>query len=179
MESHKEDLARILVPTYLDGIDDLPLDEIRAKRSECQQIEVALSYLRRLIQGRLDIVFAYVAQAENGETLELANVVDDLPGILTAGTGSRGAGRLPLLLAPDTEDYHLTSELDAILGADEIVSLPGRDLAELQDLATRLSVLEKQVSAERRGLHERIDTLQAELVDRYKSGRASVDGLLA
>jgi hypothetical protein len=35
------------------------------------------------------------------------------------------------------------------------------------------------VSAERRGLHQRIDALQAELVSRYKSGRASVDGLLS
>ena len=40
-------------------------------------------------------------------------------------------------------------------------------------------MLENRVSAERRGLHERIDTLQAELVERHKSGRASVDGLLS
>jgi hypothetical protein len=35
------------------------------------------------------------------------------------------------------------------------------------------------VSADRRALHERIDVLQAELVDRHKTGRASVDGLLS
>ena len=29
-------------------------------RTECQEAEVALSYLRRLIQGRLDIVHAYL-----------------------------------------------------------------------------------------------------------------------
>ena len=35
------------------------------------------------------------------------------------------------------------------------------------------------MSADRRALHERIDTLQAELVERHKTGRASVDGLLS
>ena len=44
--------------------------------------------------------------------------------------------------------------------------------------AGRLESIEARVSADRRALHERIDTLQAELVDRHKTGRASVDGLL-
>ena len=48
----------------------------------------------------------------------------------------------------------------------------------MSDVAGRLEVLENRVSAERRALHERIDTLQAELVERHKTGRASVDGLL-
>ena len=64
----------------------------------------------------------------------------------------------------------LTVELDAILGADDIGRLAGLDDAELADLAGRLRDLENRVSAERRGLHERIDTLQAELVERHKSG---------
>ncbi len=46
-------------------------------------------------------------------------------------------------------------------------------------LAGRLEAIETRVSADRRALHERIDALQAELVDRHKSGRASVDGLLS
>jgi hypothetical protein len=72
----------------------------------------------------------------------------------------------------------LTVELDTILGADDVARLAGFDDAELADLAGRLRDLENRVSAERRGLHERIDTLQAELVERHKSGNASLDGLL-
>ena len=51
--------------------------------------------------------------------------------------------------------------------------------AELAELVEQLRDLENRVSTERRGLHERIDTLQAELVARHKSGQASVDGLLS
>lgn len=179
MQSHKEDLERILAPNYLDGMSELSLEHLRAMRSECQQIEVALSYLRRLIQGRLDIVFTYIQHPGTDASLDLATVVDDLPGILSTGTGrSSSPARLPMLLAPDTEEYLLTAELDEILPADQVASLATRDSEDLQGLAAQLEGLERLVSTERRGLHERIDALQAELVTRYKTGQASVDGLL-
>ena len=66
-----------------------------------------------------------------------------------------------------------------VLGADEIATLGDLDLNQLNDLAGRLESLENRVSLDRRALHVRIDTLQAELVDRHKTGRASVDGLLS
>jgi chaperonin cofactor prefoldin len=46
-------------------------------------------------------------------------------------------------------------------------------------MAERLTELEARISDQRRALHERIDKLQAEIVSRYKTGEASVDGLLA
>ena len=51
-------------------------DEIRAMRAECQQAEVALSYLRRLIQGRLDIVHAYLEHAGTDSRPDLSTLVD-------------------------------------------------------------------------------------------------------
>ena len=57
-----------------------------------------------------------------------------------------------------------------MLGADEIGTLAGLDLDAAADLAGRLEVLENRVSLDRRALHDRIDTLQAELVERHKSG---------
>ena len=128
MPSLRDDLDRILTGPYLDGIDNRSLDDIRAMRTECQQAEVALSYLRRLIQGRLDIVHAYLEHAGSDAPPDLATLVDDLPGILSAGPGRPpGPEHLPMLIAPDTEEADLTAELDAVLGADEIAALVGRD----------------------------------------------------
>ena len=45
-------------------------------------------------------------------------------------------------------------------------------------LTDALHALERQVSTERRRLHDVIDALQIELIRRYKTGEASVDGLL-
>jgi hypothetical protein len=180
MASPDVDLGRILTDDYLGDIESKALEQIRAMRTECQVAEVALSYLRRLVQGRLDIVHAYLGRVGTNTPPDLAALIDDLPGIMSPGSGQpRGPGRLPMLLAPDTERSDLTAELDAVLSADDIGKLGGLTADQLETLAGRLEVTENRVSAERHALHLRIDILQAELVGRYKSGRASIDGLLA
>jgi hypothetical protein len=180
MPSSRDDLDRILTSPYLDGIENRSLDEIRAMRTECQEAEVQLSYLRRLVQGRLDIVHAYLEHPGSDSPPDLSSLVADLPGILSSGPGRPpGPEHLPLLIAPDTEGSDLTAELDVVLGADEITTLADMDPDQLRDLASRLESLENRVSLDRRALHVRIDTLQAELVARHKTGRASVDGLLS
>jgi hypothetical protein len=180
MPSPRDDLDRILTSPYLDGIGARSTEEIRSMRTECQQAEVGLSYLRRLIQGRLDIVHTYLEHLGSDGPPDLASLVNDLPGILASGPGRPpGPEHLPMLLAPDTEESDLTTELDAVLGIDEIGALPDLEPNQLRDLAARLEALENRVSLDRRALHVRIDTLQAELVERHKTGRASVDGLLS
>jgi hypothetical protein len=180
MPSHRDDLDRILTSSYLDGVASLSTAEIRALRTECQEAEVAQSYLRRLIQGRLDIVHTYLEHPGSDALRDLGTLVNDLPSILSSGPRrSSGTAHLPQLLSPDTEEADLTAELDAVLGADEIGTLAELDIDQLTAIASQLEVLERRVSADRRALHERIDTLQAELVERHKTGRATVDGLLS
>ena len=50
------ELERILVEDYLDGLAAIGAAELRSRRGECQVVETQLSYLRRLVQGRHDIV---------------------------------------------------------------------------------------------------------------------------
>lgn len=180
MPSTPDTLSRLLAPTYLDNVVGLALDDIRRMRTECQEAEASLSYLRRLIQGRMDIVHAYLERPAGSEAPDLSSVVDNLAGILAGPARPAGPGRNPVLHSPDTDQMGgMTAELDDILGVDQIGRLSTLDDEHLRILADRLHELEIRVSAERRGLHERIDTLQAELVERHKSGRASVDGLLS
>jgi RsiG-like len=180
MTSHKDEFDRILASTYLDDIESRSLGDIRSMRTECQEAEVALSYLRRLVQGRLDIVHAYLEHSGSDQPPDLTALVDELPGILSSGPGRPpGPGHLPQLFTPDTEESDLTTELDGVLGADQIAGLADLGTGELQEIAGRLEAMERQVSSDRRALHERIDALQAELVDRHKTGRATVDGLLS
>ena len=180
MTSHRDDLDRILTSPYLDGIESRSLDEIRAMRTECQQAEVALSYLRRLIQGRLDIVHTYLEHPVRDDPPDLAALVDDLPGILSPGPGvHRGPGTCPCCSPPTPRSPTSPPSSTPCSGADEIGTLAGMDADQLRDLAGRLEAIENRVSLDRRALHERIDTLQAELVERHKTGRASVDGLLS
>ena len=83
------------------------------------------------------------------------------------------------VLAPDTEESDLTEELDSVVSSNEIGHLGDLSQERLGAMAAGLEEIEHRVSVDRRRLHQRIDALQAELVSRYKSGRASVDGLLS
>jgi hypothetical protein len=176
------DLGDILGPDYLAGIGTLPMDVLRAKRGDCQEVEVALSYLRRLIQGRLDIVLAERRRrAEGGPAVDLDALVSELPQILADRGRSPGNGRLPTFLAPDEVevDQGLLARLDGIAGPAQLSSLADLDDGALQAVADDLARLEGEVSATRQSLFERIDAIQEEIVRRYKTGEATVDSLLS
>src|SRR5580765_4204393 len=131
-------------------------------RTECQEIETGLSYLRRLIQGRLDIVGAErQRRAEGREPGDLADLISQLPEILSDRTRSPGFGRLPQLLAPGETEPELTRRLDAILGDHDLESLPKLDDDEVERMRADLDALEREVSDQRRKVFDRIDALQA------------------
>ncbi len=175
------ELQRVLAGDYLDGMGDRTLPEIRAMRAECQRAETAVSFLRRLAQGRLDIIHAYLDRREDeGGDVDLQELVGELGAIMAAGPPRpAGNGRLPAQLAPDLEEGDLTAELDEVIDAAHVASLAQMSEGELRSAAERLATFEARVSQQRRSLHERIDRLQAEIVSRYKSGGASPDELLA
>jgi hypothetical protein len=172
------ELDRLLAPDYLDGLRERSLEDVRAMRAECQEAETAVSYLRRMAQGRLDLVHACLDH--HGEGGDVDSLVERLPSIIGSGPARpQGYGRLPSQMSPDLDRDDLTEELDAVLDADHTATLTTMTEAELRSVGEQLTAIEQRISDQRRALHERIDTLQAEIVGRYKTGEASVDGLLA
>ncbi len=154
------------------------MEDLRTRRSELQGVEVALSYQRRMAQGRLDIVAAERRRRETGgDPLDAEGIVAQLSEILSPRTRGPGTGRLSQLLAPEPSDAE-TLELDAIAGPDVLASLPSLADDELEALVDSLAEFESECSATRRRLHEQIDRLQAEVVRRYRSGEATVETLL-
>jgi hypothetical protein len=171
-------IDRLLSLDYLAGVGELPMPTLRARRDECHLVETSLSYFRRLIQGRLDIVQSEQARREGGDkATDLAHLVESLPTILAEHSVSSSRGRLPEVVAPE-EFEDMARQLDGIVDADQLTSLPDQSDAALSAMASSLAGLERIVSSQRRALHERIDRLQEEIVQRYKSGEATVDALL-
>src|SRR5207302_5477185 len=77
------DLDRLLAPEYLGDLQARPVEEIRAMREECQRAEDSLSFLRRVVHSRLDIVAAEQARrAEGLEPSDPSTLVEKLPEIL-------------------------------------------------------------------------------------------------
>ena len=86
-------------------------------RAECQEVETGLSILRRVVQGRLDIVgLELTRRAEGGEPADLTDLIAQLPEVLADRTHAPGVGRLPQLLAPGELQPDLEAELDEMVG---------------------------------------------------------------
>jgi hypothetical protein len=166
----------VLAPEFLAGLADLPLAELRARRREAEQEEADLSYLRRMIHGRMAIVEAELRRRdpESGG----GSVVDELSQILgDEQRSTRGLGR-HLSVEPSRVDEHRRGEEKIV--ADAVLSdVAARTDDELRDALVRLGEHEAEVSEVRRAVQQAVDTLSAELTARYRDGSASVDELLA
>jgi hypothetical protein len=170
-------IDRVLADDYLDGIVDLPLVDVRARRADAEQEEADLSYVRRLLQGRMDIVRAELSRRSDGGGQ--GSLVDQLASILADGPPAppHGMGR-HVTVEPSRVDEHrrAVEQLIADVGISDVVSLGDSDLA---DALARVEEYERAVSRHRRRVQEVMDSCTAEIARRYKSGEASVDDLLA
>lgn len=173
-------LGTVLDPAYLEGLSSLPIGEVRSRRDHATEVEVGLSYLRRMIQGRLDIILAESRRRESGDPGgDVAELVQRLPAILGDRVRAPGSGRLPTLMAPAEPELSELGRLDEIIDTESLASLPDLSDEQLGQVADALSDFEHEVSADRRAIFEVIDRLQEEIVRRYKSGEATVDTLLS
>jgi len=172
-------IDQILSSGYLGDLQHRSIDDIRTMRARCQEVETGLSYLRRMVQGRLDIVGVELQRRrEGGDPGELGDLVDRLPEILADRARPAGLGRLPQLMAPGEIDAPLAAELDAITAGHDLATLSSASDEELERFREGLERLEREVSERRKDMFAPIDALQAEITRRYRTGEADVAALL-
>lgn len=144
-------------PTLYDHLSHLDLEQLRAYRRDLQGEESNVSYWRRIIQARLDMVQA---------------------GGHRAGTATLSAATLRPALT-ETRVRSGRTALIEVLPIDDIPPLP--NLGELWErrvsvdddvahaaLERDLSVAETQLSAYRTALHRRLGEATADLIARYR-----------
>ncbi|MCY0934778.1 AmfC protein [Streptomyces sp. H34-S4] len=152
----------------------LGLPELRALRRDSQRDEADLSYVRRLLQGRIDILRAELARRTDPE----APVVDRLSEILADAPSSRSASARHVTLGtPHGEEYRLLAA--EMLSDVELSDLGARTDEELHEGMGRLVRYEQQVSRRRQQLQRTADDSSTEITRRYREGEAQVDDLLA
>jgi hypothetical protein len=152
--------------------------ELRRRRNALQEAELALSYVRRQVQVRLDIVLdERQHRASGARARDVSDLVDDLPKILARGGGD-GRGSFPDVAVPPEAVEAVVDQLDTMIGVRELGAVGSLPDARLATIAEELEEFERRVSDRRRALHSTIDALQEEMLRRYKSGEASVDALL-
>ncbi|MFF3609054.1 ABC transporter substrate-binding protein [Streptomyces sp. NPDC002463] len=152
----------------------LRLPELRALRRDAQSDEADLSYVRRMLQGRIDILRAELARRTDPE----APVLDRLSEILAdVPSRHRSSARHVTLSTPRGEEYRrLATEM---LSEVALSDLTARTDDELHAAMGRLAGYEQQVSRRRQHLQRTADDCSAEIARRYREGEAQVDDLLA
>ncbi len=178
METVTPTIDGLLASDVLDGINTRPLPRLRELRASCAVVESDVSMVRRLAQGRLDIVI-HEARRRSGDAV--AGLLYDLPDILADPTrhdhtpGSRPDVRVD---APGEVGGALLDQLEAIASPTVLSGVQHLEQGQLDELFARISDFEQELSKCRRSLHERIDAIQSEIGRRYRDGEASVDSVL-
>jgi hypothetical protein len=174
-DQQRRRIDQALSEDFCEGIEDLPLDEVRRRRDMAEEVERELSYYRRLFHGRMDLL-AFELRRRRGE--ETRTLIEALPEILASGIGSTSpdaGGFRHLTVELDLPEIMGRRDLDHILEDDGLVRVASMDDEEVAEFQFALTEAEKVVSEQRRRLHLVIDRLQAEIIDRYKRGLAGTD----
>ena len=166
----------VLEPEYLDDIASIDLDDLRERRVTAEDVEAQISYYRRLLHGRMDLI-NFELSRRSGE--EERTLLEALPEILASemvfGTepNLRYIETMPPL--PTITGRRL---IDKIMDDGVLTELPDLSDDEVHEAIDRLREVENQLSAQRKRLHIVIDALQDEIVARYRTqqGEAQVSG---
>lgn len=174
--SGKRRIDRVADPNLPGRIPELGNDDLRALRDDCRDEESRLSYTRRLLQARTDIVRAEV-ERRAGQGRSSEEFLRDLSKILADQPSARREARAVGVYAPEGGEGR--REEDVLIADAAMARLPDLSEDELRELAARLSVSERKISAQRSSVLNHLDALQGELVARYRDGRADIGDVLS
>lgn len=143
-------------------------------RDDCRAEEAVLSFERRMLHGRMDILRAELARRtdeKGGSLIERLHEIlqdDRVP--------SRGAMPGP---DPVLDFDRPKRRVEKLISDDTLANMGSLDAEELERIIGLLSDAEREVSESRRQVLRVLDSLNAEIARRYKSGEADTADVLA
>ncbi len=167
MEGGNRRIDRVRDPAYVEGLEAMPLDDLRERRDECMAEREYLSLLRRLVQGRAEILAAELESRASGA--EAGPLIDRLATILSSEERAiTSRGEALRVGVPEEEMLLARREVERLVadaGISDPTSLDDQALSEAVDVLVRE---ERKVSDARGEVIGVLDTLQDELKRRYK-----------
>lgn len=150
------------------------LDELRERRDELQELEDAVSYVRRVAQGRADLVRdAMERYSDDGDPTPVyirADLGADLRQVLADRL--LAGGDRPPRPAEDFSDHPLSHELDRLCAEGGFNQLDVSTYAEMEALLARLDAFERRVSATRRELFTELEAVTDGIAERIRAALA-------
>jgi hypothetical protein len=148
----------VLESEFLEGLSELELDELRGRRGTAEDVESQISYYRRLLHGRMDLL-NFELRRRGGE--EERSLLEALPEMLASG----------MILGPEPNLRHIETMpliptktgrrlIDKIMDDGVLTQLGDLSDEEIVEAIERLREVEGQLSTQRKQLHLVIDALQ-------------------
>jgi len=178
VNQHRRRIDQVADPLFVADLETIPMDELRRRRRLVGDLDTELSYYRRLLHGRMDLL-AFEMRRRRGE--EERTLLEALPEILADQARPVGGDTMPKDLpieAPDIPERGRRN-VDRVLRDDFLARLPSLDDAELEEIQASLTEVEREVSAQRATVYAAHEAILGELTRRYREGLADVDGLLS
>ncbi|NUR63647.1 MAG: aerial mycelium formation protein [Catenulispora sp.] len=156
-------------------VEALEVAAIRRERQDALREESELSYLRRVLHGRIDIIDAELRRRAAGSE---APLVESLAAILADDPPANARSPRHMDIVPDPDPGEYRSQIqERIDAAGPAIVLDLSD-AQLAEASQTLTEYEREVSEYRRIAQGVVDRFAAELARRYREGQATVDDLL-
>jgi anti-sigma-K factor RsiG len=165
-EQRRRRIDNVLDPAFVAGLESRSPEDLREKLREARTEEDSLSYVRRNLHGRLDLLRAELELRLGGRGTTrsvdvLASALSDSPG------GSRG-GRPGLGLRAAAVTGR--RGVETVISEDHLARLPDLSDLEIEEVVGRVADAERVLSDDRQRLFKVIDAIEAELAVRYKRG---------
>lgn len=174
MVGGKRRVDRVLAPDFAEGLGDLELEEVRDRRDLCRSEREYLSFLRRLVQGRRDILQAELERRRRGG--EPGSLVERLAAILADAPEGTSRGEAPIVPVPDDEIALARRRVERLVSDARLSNLTELSDEELEEAIARMDDEERALSDTRGRVIAVHDVLQAELVRRYREQLGSPRG---
>jgi hypothetical protein len=142
-------------PSLSPHLAGLSLTELRAYRQQLMDEEDKVSYWRRLVHARLDVL---EAEIRNSGTLSVEQLIEVLGDTATGKTRTALAAIRPADPLPELP----------VLAEMWVTEIDPHDADAIRDAMERLRVAEVKLTGYRRALHERLDEATGDLIGRYR-----------
>jgi hypothetical protein len=164
-------LDQVLDESFLSDIGGIPLEELRSRRQLAVEVENELSYYRRLLHGRMDLL-RFEQRRRSGQ--EKRSLIESLAEILS--DPSRGEGHEPRRVILDTDLPPMPEtgrrEVDAVLGDDVLANLDSVDDEGIERAIGAVQEIEEVISGKRQQVQQVADFLATQIAERYRAGSA-------
>jgi hypothetical protein len=161
-------LDLVLDPEFVADLSTVDASEIRHRRRIAELEEMDLSYLRRLLQGRIDIITVELSRRGETYSHDDASIVAHLSVILAAGESNADVQRFITPIEPSRAGEY-RRRIESIVGDAKWSDVESRTPEELAEVIEQLKIHEKEVSEKRRRVQRVNDLLVRELARRAEA----------